>query len=154
MDDNWRPGGMVLWIWTWLGIRARLGLHLFPCVDWWPSVDVDSSQVTDLLSWAHTCLWEREGSFLFCRGFRLFSDRLIGGGDGEGLSTTLSSGLRSGGLESKFRRWPGPLDRRVVGWSCLCLGYKRDVCFRVSSWDTLVRESPRDAVRLGYGLAP
>ena len=29
MNDNWRPGGMVFWIWTWFGIRARLGLHLF-----------------------------------------------------------------------------------------------------------------------------
>ena len=29
MNDNWRPGRMVLWIWTWLGIRARLGLHWF-----------------------------------------------------------------------------------------------------------------------------
>ena len=27
MNDNWRPGGMVLWIWTWLGIRTRLELH-------------------------------------------------------------------------------------------------------------------------------
>ena len=29
MNDNWRPGRMVLQIWTWLGIRARLGLYLF-----------------------------------------------------------------------------------------------------------------------------
>ena len=29
MNDNWRPGGMVLWIQTWFGIRARLGLHFF-----------------------------------------------------------------------------------------------------------------------------
>ena len=29
MNDNWRPGGMVIWIRTWFGIRARLGLHLF-----------------------------------------------------------------------------------------------------------------------------
>ena len=65
----------------------------------------------------------------------------IGGGDGGGLSITLSPGLRSGGLESKFGRGPGPLDRRVVGWSCLCLGYKQGVCFRVPSWDTLVHES-------------
>ena len=36
-----------------------------------------------------------------------FSDRLIRGGDGGGLSTTLSPGLRSGGLESKFGRGPG-----------------------------------------------
>ena len=64
----------------------------------------------------------REGLVLSCCGFRLFPDRLIGGGDGGGLSTTLSPGLRCRGLESKFGRRPGPLDRRVVGWSCLCLG--------------------------------
>ena len=38
----------------------------------------------------------REGSLLSCRGFRLFPARLIGGGDGGGLSTTLSLGLRCG----------------------------------------------------------
>ena len=76
----------------------------------------------------------KEGSLLSCRGFRLFPDRLIGGGDGGGLSTALSPGLRSGGLESMFGRGPGPHDRRVVGWSCLCLGYKRGVCFWVPSW--------------------
>ena len=46
----------------------------------------------------------RECSLLSCRGFRLFPDRLIGGRDGGGLSTTLSLGLRCGGLESKFGR--------------------------------------------------
>ena len=101
------------------------------CVDWGPSVVVDGSQVTNLLSWAHTCLWERKGLLLSCRRFLLFLDRLIGGGDGGGLSTTLSLGLWHGGLESKFGRGPGPLDRRVVGWSYLCLGYKRGVCFGV-----------------------
>ena len=64
----------------------------------------------------------REGLLLSCRGFWLFSDRLIGGGDGGGLSTTLSPRLRCGGLESKFGWGPRHLDRRVVGWSCLCLG--------------------------------
>ena len=44
-----------------------------------------------------------------------FPDRLIGGGDGGGLSTALSPGLRSGGLESKFGRGPGPRDRREMG---------------------------------------
>ena len=44
----------------------------------------------------------REDSLLSYRGFRLFPDRLIGGGDGGGLSTILSPGLRCGGLESKF----------------------------------------------------
>jgi hypothetical protein len=42
---------------------------------------MDPGQVTDLLSRAHTCLWEREGLLLSCHGLRLFSDRLIGGGD-------------------------------------------------------------------------
>ena len=76
----------------------------------------------------------RKGSLLSCRGFRLFPDWLIGGRDGGCLSTTLSLGLRCGGLESKFGRGPGPLDRRVMGWSCLCLGYKWGVCFGVPSW--------------------
>jgi hypothetical protein len=48
------------------------------CVDWGPSVAVDDSQVTDLLSWAHTCLWKQEDLLLSCHGFRLFSDRLLG----------------------------------------------------------------------------
>ena len=76
----------------------------------------------------------REGSLLSCCGFRLFPDRLIGGGDGGGLSTALSPVLKSGGLESKFGRGPRPIDRRVMGWSCLCLGYKQGVCFGVPSW--------------------
>ena len=51
----------------------------------------------------------KKGSLLSYRGFRLFPDRLIRGGDGGGLSTTLSLGLRCGGLESKFGRGPRPL---------------------------------------------
>ena len=51
----------------------------------------------------------REGLLLSCHGFWLFPDWLIGGGDGGGLSTTLSLGLRSGGLESKFGWGPRPL---------------------------------------------
>ena len=90
---------------------------------------------------------------LSCRGFWLFLDRLIGVGDDGGLSATLILGLRSEGLESKFGRGPRPLNRRVMGWSCLCLGYKRGVCFGVPNWDTLVHELPCDTVRLGYGLA-
>ena len=57
----------------------------------------------------------REDLLLSCRGFWLFSDRLIGGGDGGGPYTALSPGLRSGGLESKFGRGPGLHDRRVRG---------------------------------------
>ena len=44
----------------------------------------------------------REGLLLSCRGFHLFSNRLIRGGDGGALSIALSLGLRSGGSESKF----------------------------------------------------
>ena len=40
---------------------------------------MDDNQVIDLLSWAHTCLCDQEGSLLYCRGFGLFLDRLIGG---------------------------------------------------------------------------
>ena len=43
-------------------------------------------------------------------------------GKGGGLSTILRLGLKCGGLESKFGRGPGPRDRRVMGWSCLCPG--------------------------------
>jgi hypothetical protein len=42
---------------------------------------MDPGQVTDLLSQAHTCLWEREDLLLSCHGLWLFSGRLIGGGD-------------------------------------------------------------------------
>ena len=62
-------------------------------------------------------------------------------GKGGGLSTILRSSLKCGGLEFKFGRGPGPLDRSGVGWSRLCLGYKRGVCFRVLSCDILVHES-------------
>ena len=96
----------------------------------------------------------REDLLLSYRGFWLFLDRLIGGGDGGGPCTALSPGIRSGGLESKFGWGPGPLDRRVVGWSCLCLGYKRGVCFRGTQLGALIRESPGDPVWLVWGLAP
>ena len=75
----------------------------------------------------------KKGSLLSCRGFRLFLDKLIGGRDGGGLSTTLCLGLRCGGLESMFGWGPRPLDRRVVRLSFLCLGYKRGMCFGVPS---------------------
>ena len=90
---------------------------------------------------------------LSCRRFRLFSDRLIGDGDGGDLSTTLSSGLRCGGLESKFEWGLGHLDRRVVGWSYLCLGYKQGVCFWGTQLGALIRESLADPGRLVSCLA-
>ena len=71
----------------------------------------------------------REDLLLSCHGFWLFLDRLIGDGDGGGPCTALSLRLRSGGLESKFGRGLGPHDRRVMGWSYLCLRYKWGMCF-------------------------
>jgi hypothetical protein len=50
-------------------------------------------------------------------------------GIGGVLSTALRSGLKHGGLESKFGRGSRPLDRSGTGWSRLCLGYKRGLYF-------------------------
>jgi hypothetical protein len=56
------------------------------------------------------------------------TDWLEAGIDG-GLSIALRPGLKRGGLEFKFGRGPRPLDKSGMSWSCLCLGYKWDVCF-------------------------
>ena len=114
---------------------------------------MDARQVTDLLSRAHTWVWRREDLLLSCRGFWLFSDRLIGGGDGGGSCSTLSLGLRTGGLDSKFGWRPRPHDRRVMGWSYLCLGYKRGMCFWGTRLGALIRKSPGNPVRLVLTLA-
>jgi hypothetical protein len=63
-------------------------------------------------------------------------------GIGGGLSTVRRPGLKHGGSESKFGRGPGPLARSGTGWSCLCQGYKRGVCFLGYQSGTLIRESP------------
>ena len=119
---KWRPGRDMVWVLV--GVRG--------CVLWptWHSlvtlfslsVSVKDRQLHWILVRSQTyypdhilVYGSREGSFLSCHGFWLFSDRLIGGRDGGGLSTTLSLGLRSGGLESKFGRGTGSVDRRVVG---------------------------------------
>ena len=72
--------------------------------------------------------------------------------DGGGPCTALSPRLRSRGLESKFEQGPGPHDRRVMGWSCLCLRYKRGVCFWGTQLGILIRESPDNLVWLVYSL--
>jgi hypothetical protein len=77
-------------------------------------------------------------------------------GIGGDLSTTLKQGLKCGVLESKFGRRPGPLDRSRMGWSCLCLGYKRDVYFsrHLVKLHWFVNRHFYVTVRLGYDLAP
>ena len=141
VKGKWRPGWDM--VWALVGVR---GCILWPTGHslvtlFFLSVSVKDQPLHWILVRSHTyypkhilVYGSREGSLLSCHGFWLFLDRLIGGGDGGGLSTTLSTGLGFRGLESKFRRGPRPLDRRVVGWSCLCLGYKRGVCFGVPSW--------------------
>ena len=54
----------------------------------------------------------REDLLLSCHGFRLFLDRLIGGGDGGGPCTTLSLGLRSGAWSPSL---DGDLDPMIGG---------------------------------------
>ena len=95
-----------------------------------------------------------EDLLVSCRGSGSFLDRLSGfyfGGGGH--CTALSPGLRGEGLESMFGRGLGPHGRRVLGWSCLCLGYKRSMCFWGTQLGTLIRESSGDPVRLVYDLA-
>jgi hypothetical protein len=70
--------GTVLGYWMWWGNRARLWLHLSRLCQLRIIHCVDGSQVIDLLSWAQTCLWEREDLLPSCHGFRLFLDRLLG----------------------------------------------------------------------------
>jgi hypothetical protein len=67
----------VGWTWTWLGSRAGLWLYLFRLCQLRTVRCIDPGQVTDLLSQAYTCLWERQDLFLSCHGFRLFPDWLF-----------------------------------------------------------------------------
>jgi hypothetical protein len=87
VERKWRPGNDVVWVLV--GVtgcvprpRAIAWLHCFSYPRRLRTVRcMDPGQVTDLLSRAHTCLWERKGLLLSCHGLRLFPDRLIGGGD-------------------------------------------------------------------------
>ena len=90
---------------------------------------------------------------LFCRGFWLFLDRLIGGRDGGGPCTALSPRLRSGGLESKFGWGPGHLGQEGDGLVLLVPGVQAGRVFSgylARGIDSRVAGVP---VRLVYGLA-
>ena len=76
---------------------------------------MDTRQVADLLSRAHTWVWAQGRLVALLSWIRLFLDRLIGGGDGGGPCTALSPGLRSGGLESKFGQGPRHLGQEGDG---------------------------------------
>jgi hypothetical protein len=141
----------------WCSVATGIAwLHCFPCPRRLRTVRcMDPGQVTDLLSWAHTCLWEREDLLLSCHGLWLFWTDWLEAGIGGGLSTTLRPGLKCGGLESKFGRGPGTHDRSKTGWSRLCLGCERDMCFWGTQLGILIRESSFlcDG-RLDHALAP
>jgi hypothetical protein len=92
---------------------------------------MDPGQVTDLLSRAHTCLWEQEGLLLSCCGFRLFSDQLIGGGDMWRSKHHIESGPQVWGLGVQV--WTGTVDRSGMGWSC-AWGTSEVCVFMVPSW--------------------
>ena len=65
-------------------------------------------------------------------------------------------GVRDSGVGAWSPSLDGDLDtqdRRVMGWSCLCLGYKWGVCFRGTQLGALIHESPGYPVRLVCGLA-
>ena len=95
----------------------------------------------------------RKGSLLSCHGFRLFLDQLIGGGDGGGLSTTLSLGLMCGGLESKFGRGPRPLTGELwVGPAC-AYGIS-GACVSGYLAGHIDSRITGDPIRLVYSLAP
>jgi hypothetical protein len=103
--------------------RGIAWLHYFFCPCRLRTVRcIDPGQVTDLLSQAHTWLWERECLLLSCHGLWLFLDWLIGGKDRWRSKHHFEAGPQVWGLESKFGRGLGTLDRSGTGWSRLRLG--------------------------------
>ena len=99
------------------------------------SLHKSSRQVTYLLSQAHTYVWALGRLVTLLSWVSALSGLtvMVAFGLG-GPCTALSPGLRDGGLESQFRWGPGPRDRRVVGWSCLCLGISGACVFWLPSW--------------------
>ena len=91
---------------------------------------MDARQVIDPLSRAHTWVWVQGRLVALLSWIWLFLDRLIGGRDGGGPCTTLSPGLRSGGLECKFGWGPRHLGQESDGLVLLVPGYKLGMCFQ------------------------
>jgi hypothetical protein len=109
---------------------------------------LDPGQVTDL--------WVREGLLLSCRGFRLFSDRLIGGGDMwrskhhiEAWPQVWGLGVQIWiGIWNPWQEWNG-LVSLVPGVQA------RRVFFEVPSWvNWFMNRRFYMTVRVDYDLAP
>ena len=75
----------------------------------------------------------------------------MGGGDGGGPCTALSSGLRSGGLESKFGRGPRHPGQEGNGLVLLVPRVQAGRVFQGTQLGALIRESPGNPVRLVFG---
>jgi hypothetical protein len=135
VERKWWPDRDVVWVLV--GVTCcvprpwgKAWLHCFLYLCRLRTVRcMNPGQVLDLLSWAHTCLWEWESLLLSCHGFWLFLDQLIGSGDRWRSKHHIETRPQVWGLESKFRQRPRTLDRSGTGWSRLCLGCKWGVCF-------------------------
>ena len=106
------------------------------------------------MSRAYTWVWTQGRLAALLSWIQLFPDRLIERGGGGDPCTTLSLGLRGGGLESKFGRRPGHPGQESGGLVLLVPGVQAGRVFGGTQLGTLIRESPEDPVRLVYGLAP
>ena len=106
---------MVLWIWTWFGIRARLGLHLFRLCRLRTGRCIGFKAGHRLII-LNTYLYMDAGRLIALLSWVLALSRPTDWRQGWWRSSTaLSLGLRSGGLESKFGWGPEPHDKRVMG---------------------------------------
>jgi hypothetical protein len=117
---------------------------------------VEGSQVTNLLSRAHTCLWEQEGSLLSYRGFRLFLDWLIRDGERWRSKHRTEIGSQVWGLGVQV--WMGTWTHRQE-WNGLVLFVLRIQARRVflgypAGLHWFMNHRFYVTVRHGYGLAP
>jgi hypothetical protein len=116
---------------------------LFPCPCQLRTVRcMDPGQVTDLLSRAHTCLWERECLYSLVMGSGSFRTDWLEAGMGGGLSTILRPGLKCGvwspSLDGDLEPMTG-VER--VGLIC-AWGASEACVFRATQLGILIRESP------------
>jgi hypothetical protein len=135
VERKWWPRRDMIWVLV--GVtgciprpRGIAWLHCSTCPCRLRTVRcMDPGQVTDLLSRAHTYLWEQEGLLLSCHELRLFPDQLIGGGDRWRSKHHFEAGPQVWGLGVQV--WTGTWNpwEDWNGLVSFVLGYKRGVCF-------------------------
>ena len=135
--EKWWPGRDMVWVLV--GVRGCVAVDAGHSLVTLLSLSMSvkhrslhkpSRQVTDLLSWAHTWVWALGRLVALLSWIWLFPDRLIWRrgwwmSSRHTESRTQDVGAWSLSLDGDL----DTRDRRVMGWSCLCLGYKQDVCF-------------------------